>query len=770
MVLEQGLRKLHVEEQRGPQLFSDNTVTADDLIDITETLKRMRLALQPDSIIKEPSFDLFEGTHSLEVNNKKLDTSLITLSQEETEYDCNTAHGESQVEKLGFVTGIVDQLCRYLICWLNDYQLLPTTILSCRYLEYLLIESANIDDMVYLKTGDLLYDQVLCSAIYGISYFAKFVERLMKNGGVCPEEDLNFNSMGLDFLSYVCEPSKINKSLKVSLEHLSAYGDTANHLVHLLKLIECLVCMEECLTKYSAGTAHLDKLMAEALYLQNKNDSETFILPLGCFSMGIQKRLSNQSPPKSLVIPSKNYDGFIVMATDLKLILSVNEAKTVMELMQFTKFFNKATQRHVISRAVFFAFIIRHDETVLGRYTFSQFAQLHPLEFSLASTEISKKLPEEAVPVLEDITNVLFDWYQNAAQNTSRYRQGYNRQLLLWDALQVQMENIELEFESKMMADRANEPFSDDSMLPFTSWIFAMKVTAMIEFVLKGFDLDVYKPFESYVMFWYSYYLSYQLESCLEKIHKFVDSRINKIVSLNKKIKKLKAGEKKEKLRAQYRFLMDTEMAQLQTNKKFLTFLLMECTIIRSLSLSQVLQFAILKSFNVIDNKSTTKCQFTSNELLYELRMKVFSSIGVPEVVPYNMIESTLNDFMISEPMFALKLKKTMECIQKETQNASIAVDNVIKCIASDKDGEVLYSATRLVKPQATDYFQRLKTSAKAIQLNSKVINAKLENKQTKNDPKSLFTMRLKSCENASSFFPLLELVDTRRQKSKSKK
>lgn len=763
MALEEELKNLQVEEDYGLRLFSDSVVTEEGLADVTETFKRLRNSLQPDTIIKEPSFDLFEGTHSLEVNNRKLDTSLIALTREEIEFDCNIAYGETEDERLAYVTAIVDRLARYLVCWLNDYQLLPTTILSCRYVEYMLIESANIDKPVYLTTGDNLYDRVLCSAIYGICYFAKFVERLFKNGSVCPEEDLNFNSMGLDFLSYVCEPTQIKNLLQESIELLHGLGKPAESLSNLLELILCLVSIEKCLTEYSADTSHLEELIIVAGHLQEKSSSQTFEVPRGSFSMGIQKRLSNQSPPKNLVVPTQNYKGFILMAEDLKLVLSVNEAKSIMEIMQFAKFFNKVTQRHVIARAVFFSFVIRHDETVLGRYSLSDFAQLHPLEFSLMSTEISKNLPDEMIPILQDVTNVLFDWYQNTSQNTSRYRQGYNRQLLLWDALQVQIENIEVEFESHLHNEQASDFSNEESLLPYTSWTFAMKVTAMIEFVLKGFDLEVYKSFESYSMFWYAYYLAYQLESCLEKVHKFIESRINKIHSLNKKVKKLKAGEKKEALRARYRILMDTEMNQLQTNKKFLSFLFMEYAVIKSLSLAQVFQFAILKSYNVIDNKSPTESRFTTDHLLYDLRLKPFSSIGIPEVVPYSVIQSTLNDFMITQPMFALKLDKAMECMHKELQNAAIAIENILSSIKNDRDGGILHGATRLVKAQAIDYFERLQNSAKLIRLNSKVIRSKLGNEPPSISTRDKYKVRLRSSTDSSSFFPLLDLVDNKR-------
>lgn len=740
-------------------LFSDEGIAEQDLVDIKEFFVGLGSNLQPRTIIKDPNFNLFEGTHSLEVDNKKLDSSKICLTIEEVNFDCNVSYGEDFSEQLGYVTAIVDKLVKFLVCWLNDYQTLPTTVLSCRYVEYLLTESSKVEKLIYFKSGNLLHDRVLCSAIYGICYFAKFIQKLLKAGVIFEEEDLNFNNMGLEFLSYVGQEEIFN-SLHKSMDILRGYGEAASPLLHLLKLIDSLISIEGCLTDYSANTAHLDRLVIEAEYLDKQKILTTFSAPVGSFSMGIQKRLPNQFPPKNLVVPSHNYQGFVVLAEDLKIVLKVDDAKTMLEAMQFAEFFNKLTQRHIIARAVFPLFFIRDDHTILGKFTTSDFIRMHLLEFSLMSTVIEKESPDEMEVVLNEAINVLFEWYQNTAQNTSRYREGYNRQLLLWDSLQAQMESVEVDLESQGISDIVNTPQSPVPLLPYTSWAFVMKVNAMVEFVLKGFDLQLYKPFESYTMFWYCYYLSYQLESCLDKVQKFIDTKINAIYSLNKKLKKSKAGEKKEKLRAQYRNAMDTEMGQLQTNKRYISFLFVKCTINKSLSLAQVFQFAILKSFGVIDNKSPSTYKFTNDELLHNLRLKPFCSIGVPELLPYEVLESTLNDFLIDEPMFSLKFNKTIECMNKELKNTSIAIETVLKCIQTGDDNGLIVTGTRLVKDQSLEYYNRLLKSVQAIELNSKMIRAKLSDQRPSKSIRDKYAVELKCVEGALSFYPLLDLIE----------
>lgn len=775
MPLEEELEKLDVSESSNGSMTAEReTLHAGDdepleeLVDITTMFFDLGRNLLPQTIIKDPGFNLFEGTHSLEVNNEKLDSSLISLTEEERQFSCEVAYGDDELQTLKHVTGVVDLLARFLISWLNEYQTLPTTVLSCRYVEHLLIESSEAGQLTYLHTGDPLYDQVLCDAIYGICYFAKFVQKLLKAGVIFEEEDLNFNGMGLDFLSYIEDQSLILDRLHRSIEYIERLQvGEGTFLVHLLKLISCLVEMDDHLEKYSADVTKLDQLIAEATLLDQLDVSKDYTPPAGSFSMGIQKRLSNRFPPKQLVDPNWNYKGFTTMAEDVKIVLKVNEATTMLEAAQLAQFFNKTTQRHVIARALFPLFFIRDDQTILGRYSTSDCINMHLKEFSSMSTNIAREAPQEMEPVLQEAMNVLFEWYQNTAQNTSRYRQGYNRQILLWDALHAQMETAEFELTSQGVVDQILVQQGPIPLMPYTSWAFYMKVTAMLEYVLKGFDLEVYKPFESFSMFWYSYYLSYNLEPCLENVHQFIDSKINSIHALAKKIKKVKTSEKKNELKAQYRHLMDTEMEQLRSNKRYLSYLLMNTAIIKSLSLAQAFQFSILRYLGIIDTTSPANSNFTSDRLLHDLRFKPFSSIGVPEVLTYETLQTTIKEFSIGGPMSSMNLDKARDCMEKELQNASAAIDTIKKCISAGDCNGLLVTGTRLVKEQALGYYDQLQVSVSMITSNKEVIDSHLKSSSS-TEWKNKHEVRLSAPEGSSSFFPLLEIVKKGNRRSKN--
>ncbi|KAK5959825.1 Mak10p PWA37_002890 [Arxiozyma heterogenica] len=775
-----------------------------DLLDITSKIDELCDKLQPRTIIKNPYFDLFQGTHSLEVNNPKLDSFLIPLKACEAEFDCNIKHGSNKEQNLIYVTSIADRLVRCIVSWLNDYQSLPTTLLSCKYMEYLLninsSHTVNIDKKI--NTGDPLYDCVLSDFIVSISYFAAFIKSLLFKRVIYEEEDLNFNSMGLLGFDRLPAQSDVLDSLNKTIKWVSDSNDLnpndyTRHLINLLKLVQCLVQLENITTQYSTDTQYLDDLIQLATIL-NQTDL-SFEVPQGSFSMSIQKFCSNQFPPKQIVTPErKNYLGFITMANDIKLILNVSRIDTAVELHQFVSFFNKLKQRHVLARALFPLFLVHQDGTIVGKYSFDDLLYSYFMEFSLMGAQISNNLvnhpnlSESLSMILQDCSNVLYEFYQNCSQNTARYRQGYNRLLLLLDSLQAQLETLESEFISNGMHDivkstnnnnnnNSNNPTTtittttfnvgntEVPLMPYASWIFTIKVFAMIEFTLKGFDLEVYKPFEAFDMYYHVYHISNQLESCLNKISQFIKNKIDSIHSMNKKIKKLKAGEKKENSKMEYNRLMKEEMPQLQINRQYLKYLLLQCNINKSLSLFQVLQFSILRSVKLIDGVAPKTSKFVNQELLHNLRFKTFSSIGVPELPSFDIFQDILKSFTIKEslntPMFHSQMTRMKQYMISQIDEAEESVTTIIKGIKSnDKNGEI-YTGTRLVKEEALDYYNKYLGSTSGLRDNMEKIVKMIQNRET--NEKNNYEVILQFQQGSSTFFPALTVVKKGKQANK---
>ncbi|SCU88925.1 LANO_0D03466g1_1 [Lachancea nothofagi CBS 11611] len=743
------------------------------LVDVTDDFRNLARGMEPESIIKAPSFDLFEGTHSLEIDNIKLDSSLLILSEQELSFDCGKTYGAAEEDKLEFVTAVADRLCRSIVLWLNEFQTLPTTLLSCRYMEHILSQYTEdpVSDLstCHLETGHELFDQVLTSCVFGACYFVKFVQTLFKAGVVFEEEDLNCNAMGLNMLAMV-KLQTVKSHLQNSKHFLQAKYPAASQLLLIVELFTNLIELHEYLPSNpelnaAPNTQALIELVNCAQKLKQIEMPPRSILQ-GAFSPGIQKRLSNQFPPREIVEPSGNeYDGFITIAKDLQLVLSVDQAKTVSEIAQLSRFFNRIEQRHVVARALYLLYLMRDDQTVLDQYTFNDFSFLHLQEFSLCDTALSNELEcesgnptvrEKFDDFLVEISSVLFEWYQTTAQNPCRYRQGYNRQLLLWDSLQAQIETYELELEGQGIRDELD---ADNSFMPLTTWVFYMKLRAMSDFVLKGFKLDVYKPWEFFSMFWYSYYLAQHLENNLARVSRFISDRITAITNLNKKLKKLKAGEKKDKLRDLYRSRMATQMPLLVRNRDFISYLTLDCTVIKTLSLAQVFQFAMLKSFGLIDNKHPGSGKFSSPEFTHKLRFKTFESIGVPELPSYELFQQSLEDFVITEPMFGSKLMRSFDFTENELEKVKESLQSIFETLKDNESQARATAGTQLVQEESLAYYQGLYRSTEALISNGRELRAKLGNKASRTLIEK-YKVSVSRPQGGCPYFPLLSLSE----------
>ncbi|AET40218.1 Mak10p Ecym_5471 [Eremothecium cymbalariae DBVPG len=743
-----------------------------ELVDITDSLKQLALQLRADEIVKLPDFDLFEGTHALEVNNVKLDSTLLELTPAELEFDSKKAYGEDRDAQIVFVTSVVDRLCRSIMDWLNDYQSLPTTVLSCRYVDYLSERCKKVPkgklEEAQLNTGSELYDKVLSTCVFATFSLIHFVDSLLRAGVIYEEEDLNCNTMGLYMLDDV-PVSEISDKLLECRQLIEEKYPEGKRLLLLVCLFENLIKIHQYRPLVNRPPSENVEPLQNLITVAEELNKDNWIHepPPGSFSRGIQKFLSNQHPPKQLYEPTgQEYLAYGTMAKDILSVLEVRFARSVVEIRQFAWFFNRSRQRHVIARALFPLYLMRDDQSILGIYTFSDFTHQTVLNFALSGTQMEKHILEEGDEEFktnlndfyQEISAALFEWYQNMAQNTCRYRQGYNRQLLLWDSLQAKLEPFETKLESKGIIDRISQ-LEDVSLMPLNTWVYFMKLISMLEFTLKGFELEVYKSWEFFTMYWYSYYLAYHLGCCLQRVQAFLEDRTASIQSMNKKLKKLKSGPKKDKLRAQYHELMNNTTPQLRQNLQFVNYMTSECTLIKSLCLAQVLQFGILVSYGIIDSNNPAATKFSKNEFLHELRFKTFSSIGVPELPTYETFKDSLSTFTFTEPGFVSKCRTSHQLINKELETAKSALENIIKSLkfADNTEGQNSFTGNRLVEESALEWYSKLEKNIFALKLNGAAILYKLGDVPSDASLKK-YKAQATYVSDACKYFPILKL------------
>ena len=106
------------------------------MIDITKEIFVSLESITNNKVVKSPYFELLEGTRAFEVLNPRLDTGLIELTPEEITFDC------SKPQEVNVIINIQTKLLSNLVNWLESNSL-PVTVLSCRYVQTLLVNYLN---------------------------------------------------------------------------------------------------------------------------------------------------------------------------------------------------------------------------------------------------------------------------------------------------------------------------------------------------------------------------------------------------------------------------------------------------------------------------------------------------------------------------------------------------------------------------------------------------------------------------------------------------
>ncbi|GME70312.1 unnamed protein product [Ambrosiozyma monospora] len=230
--------------------------------------------------------------------------------------------------------------------------------------------------------------------------------------------------------------------------------------------------------------------------------------------------------------------------------------------------------------------------------------------------------------LLLTIKDPFYHFLTQLSQNPSRQRQFVSKSLILWDKLQVEAEAFEVKVNSKYTDVF---PESGVPVMPLSSMIYYFKLLSMADYVFKSIELDLYKDLrELHVGYWL---LSYILDYVLQHLQRLLDIkrlRISQIANFPKKIKKAK-GDKKAKLKIEYE-ACKSRQGELLKMVEYFEFQHKKLTIYRCLVELYLTAFQIL--YNLGFMKLPQLCS-VSEEMLFNLQLKAFQSIGIPQIPGY---------------------------------------------------------------------------------------------------------------------------------------
>lgn len=256
-----------------------------------------------------------------------------------------------------------------------------------------------------------------------------------------------------------------------------------------------------------------------------------------------------------------------------------------------------------------------------------------------------EKFRQKTAPIYFEILRVL-------CLNRCRVRRTLIHLVREWDYLHGEAEQLDqtlaqLTGEQPLTISLSGNPPAPTQSLPLSSWACLHKLRLMKWIIQLGFELDVYQTDELAAMYWYLNYLSKQRFQLLERTKSFVD---------------VHARKPRNQRRA------DADR-QIIASLAFLRFALLESAITWDLSDSLTCLYTVLLRLSLIKPPPRP---YSTDELRYELRMRPFCTIGVPEMIPYQLFKDAVEQRDLST-------EHLLESAAKSAASARKSLDSMSK-------------------------------------------------------------------------------------------
>lgn len=687
-------------------------------------------------VAASPHFDMLDGARAVEMGNVKLDTGLIELKPEDLVFD------SCLPQNLASVALIMDTIFVSYMSWLHGLSLL-VTVLSVRYVldflenyqAYPVVASAGfvnsrIHPSDYVR-GHTYEDNLVNIALRG------FVVGMCKHIGFCrnvgtsvlyDEEDLTTRLMDFDFLSQITLEAATAEIEKAQAWVRSTQKlDTDSNLnvcLQYLEFLKQLVCLEYLLTLqvklFSASTLKVECLAQASKIMEELENFQVSELPEGTISRFVQLDCNNKHIPCENFSISReeaiaNFQNFGKNVQDfVDQITLIKHAGQLDTLIRFSVAPNMTSKYLVIARGLLQLFLIRDDKSIAGldesigtismklmeRFSTCGNSIFKPDEWNIQGKgnpdEIRQILLSKVSQLIDDVENAMYQKLSACGNNRCRQRQLNNRNIVVWDSLQFNAEKTEQEVFENGIGDKF-DPSVEEPALGISSFVYHQKLEVMTDVVLAGFEQEIYKSFEAANMYYYAAYLA-QI-SHLHLTLRVVGVNMGKLASIgsmSKKLKKLKAGPKKDQLRRQIRYMEDDVAPQIKRNIFFAQEFLAPA--------SQALFFVCYSVSNAIEAMHSFSHlpeqdldSLVNKEVLFNLRMKPWSSVGVPEMPTYAMLERRKAPYKVTAKTAAKISADVKLTLIQALKMCGDIVKKIQKGVITDENGQEFNLAEELI-------------------------------------------------------------------------
>ncbi|KAJ5988583.1 NatC N(alpha)-terminal acetyltransferase Mak10 subunit [Penicillium waksmanii] len=608
------------------------------LRDITAEFTEAASKLKTGQLVKDELFTLFEAVGALEIMDSKMDSGYIAPGENhvqalEDDYDVRQALTPEQV------IGLMDQLLCHEMAWHMGHPLSQTLFTSI-YLDKLLwpvpktMGDARFDR---ISSESPLISLVLRAYCLALVKACDFVHARIATEYYYEEEDFVSQLYNRNLLSGL-DPSHFFRLLDQAVEWVDAQETIDRKLrdairCRLLFRHEFLSALDEDLEVLD--TRSTDNFVSCLSTLSDITETVAHGTPVPeAFSLKIQRKLASTVPPRPIVQISPE-DALAHLkrlcqdAIDMQQMLDYkgpsNFKTAIWSLL------SRKPQPSVYIRCLLQALIVS-DMTILGAVPVKQFLYDDLAELVLPSSVLLQantdevelpsdprfQIAQKMEGFVKRFSQPFVDTVRAACLNRCRIRRTVCHTVVDWDNLQMEAEELDLDLqrlsdEHPLQMKGGETTFS----FPLSSWAYHQKLIQIRRIIQMGFELSIYAPEELAGMYWYLSYICSTHLGHLDRIRTFTV-----------------AARKRDLISAGDRSVDSQKSAAFHRSFRTLERMTTQLIAVDAFAIALHALFVLLTRHGVLPCAAGADA-YSTDRLRYELRMKPFIPISLPELVPF---------------------------------------------------------------------------------------------------------------------------------------
>ncbi|KKK20763.1 hypothetical protein P175DRAFT_0503313 [Aspergillus ochraceoroseus IBT 24754] len=613
--------------------------------DITEKFTQAASKLRTGQLVKDEYFTLFEAVGALEIMDSKMDSGYLSPDENnaqgfEDDYDVMR---DLTLEE---VVGIMDELLCHEMAWHMGHPLSQTLFTSI-YLDRLLwpvpqdLEDANFGRGKAVENNQELgwVHIVLRAYCLGLVKCCDFVHSRVAAEYYYEEEDFVTQLYNRSLLS------KFDYELFCNLlDRACAWIDEQSIVDEKMK--SAIKVRLEFRHKFLLGLQH----GAAAVQTRSTDNFKSCLSMLGTlqestglgqpvaesFSVKMQRRLASSVPPRPMVNISiedalAHLKRLCQDGVDIQEIFNYrgpcNFKVAIWTLL------SRKPQPSVYIRSLLQA-IIFDRSSIAGTVPIKQFLYDELAEVVLPSSVLLEaSVDETEMPsnprfqiarqmdgFVKRFSQPFVDTIRSACLNRCRIRRNVCHTIVDWDNLQIEAEDLDeqlrtLSDEPPLLLQNGDATYS----YPLSSWAYHEKLLQFRLILQLGFELSIYAPEELAGMYWYLSHICSTHLGHIDRIRTFMVAAAKRNLASSPGTKRL-AVERQ---------------AAFQRSHYLLERLTTQIVAIDAFAISLHALYVVLARHNRVPTASSAQA-YSNDRLRYELRMKPFLPITLPELVPYD--------------------------------------------------------------------------------------------------------------------------------------